>query len=210
MAESASTAECSILVPYRPENEHRRRIGGWQWRYLSAVYPGVQIVRCDDGATDGPFNRSRALNRARQLATGRILWCLDVDCAPHRDDLGIALAALADHDWLIVYAEVLELDEVGTRYTLDGGSDPHKWNAHTRRGTAYGLPMITAALWDDIGGWDEDYTGWGYEDLAMHRALSAHPPVLPSPIRWIRTLQHPRDTTSRPTRLNAARYDTGR
>ncbi len=207
-----SKSAVSLLVPYRPENEHRRRIGDWQWRYLAATYPGVQIVRCDDGRVDGPFCRSAALNRARQLATGDVLWCMDVDAAPHRDDLGIALAALGDHGWLTVYAGVLQLDEVGTRYVLDANADPHTWNAHTRRGPAHGLPMIRADVWDDIGGWDEQYVGWGYEDVAMRDTLTRlHPPVLTSPIRWIRTLRHPRDhPDDRTIQANARRYHTGR
>ena len=193
----------SILIPYRPDSPQREAIAAWHRHHLQTTYPCVQTIRCDDGAVDGPFNRSRALNRCRALATEDLLWVLDVDTAPHPDDLGIALAALGDHAWIDPYRTALELDQVGTTFVLDGRATPHSWNRHTVRGHAHGLPLIRADVWDDIGGWDETFAGWGYEDMAMHDTLTTlHPPVIAPPIEHIRTLTHPRQASVQSARAH--------
>ena len=99
-------SEVTICVPYRPDTDHRAALADWQWDYLGATYPGVQRVRCDDGQPDGPFNRSRALNRARDLAFTDWLWCLDTDAAPAPDDLAAGLHAAQATGWAVVYAGV--------------------------------------------------------------------------------------------------------
>lgn len=200
-------SEATICVPYRPDTAHRAALADWQWDHLGATHPGVQRVRCDDGQPDGLFNRSAALNRCRALATTDWLWCMDADAAPAPGDLALGLDAAQATGWAIVYAGVLQLDRVGTRYVLDGRSTVHDWNACHARGLAHGLLLIHAQLWDDVGGWDEHYVGWGYEDADMHaRLVTAAGAPPPPPVPWIRTLGHPRDYPARPTALNADRY----
>ena len=203
------SAAVTILVPFRATASHWHAIRAWQYGYLNTTYPHIPVIVASDGHTTGPFTRSKALNNARAKATTDWLWVLDTDCAPHPNDLALAVAAIGTHGWIYPYQSALQLDQVGTRYTLQGLTTPHRWNAHTRHGNAYGLPMLHADLWDDIGGWDEHFTDWGYEDDALRLALTTlHGTPPPSPIEWIRTLQHPRTGhTTRHTTLNHDRYN---
>lgn len=197
---------CSILIPYRPENERRAAIGQWQWGYLARTFPGVQLIRCDDGSTDGPFNRSRALNRCRAIATGTVLWCLDCDAAPQPDDLPTIVAALTERAWLPPYETARLLSEPDTAAIL-AGADPVTYDGRPQ-GTAYGLVAMTATTWDAVGGWDESYVGWGFEDLDIAlRLRQSHgdsEPVLPH----VLTLSHPRPAVELDplVRLNHDRY----
>jgi hypothetical protein len=202
------SAAVSILIPYRPDNPHRTAIRTWQYGYLNTTYPHIPVIVASDGLTpDKPFNRSKALNRARAKATTDWLWVLDTDCAPQPGDLTHGLTTAHHHGWARIYASALQLDQIGTTYVLAGKTTPHSWNALTRRGHALGVPLIHADLWDSIGGWDEQYTGWGYEDCDMTARLIATTGTPPDPpLPDIRTLWHPRDYHARPTALNAERY----
>ena len=203
-----ASAAASILIPFRADTPHRSNLRAWQYGYLNVTYPDTSVIVASDGLpSDKPFCRSAALNRARDLAFTDWLWCMDADAAPAPGDLALGLDAAQATGWAVVYAGVLQLDRVGTRYVLDGRSTVHDWNACHARGLAHGLLLIHAQLWDDVGGWDEHYVGWGYEDADMHARLVAAagaPP--PPPVPWIRTLGHPRDYPARPTALNADRY----
>lgn len=204
-----ASAAASILIPFRADTPHRQALRDWQARYLRETYPDVEVIVASDGLpSDKPFNRSAALNRCRALSTTDWLWCMDADAAPAPGDLALGLDAALGCGWAVVYAGVLQLDRVGTRYVLEAKTTPHTWNACHARGLAHGLLLIHAQLWDDVGGWDEHYVGWGYEDADMHARLVAAagaPP--PPPVPWIRTLGHPRNYPAHLTALNAARYN---
>lgn len=197
---------CSILIPYRPDSARREAIARWQWDYLDHTFAGVELVCCDDGVPTGPFNRSRALNRCRTIASGDVLWCLDCDAVPHADDLAAVLSGLAERPWLPPYARACELSDAQTAAVLDG-ADPFGYRDRPQR-TAFGLLAMTATTWDAVGGWDESYVGWGFEDLDIAlRLRQSHgdsEPVLPH----VLTLSHPRPAVELDplVRLNHDRY----
>ncbi len=176
---------------------------------VAATDPGVQVLVIVDGSTDGSLeaalelgvdarwqpNRglASARNAGLEAAAGEIIWFLDDDLLPsagllqrHRDEhegpgcrllLGPCRpppGADADRDWLAWwdahYAEPERTGEVTRfdRFTVANLSGP-------------------VDVFRSVGGFDESFTGYGYEDLEIGvRVLAAGVPVRfdPGAVAW--------------------------
>lgn len=162
-----------ILVPRRPDNGHRDTL----WAYAKPTWAelGFPIVEGDD--LDGPFNRSAALNRASALA-GK--W---------------DTAILLDSDVLVNSKQVLDAIELSktmervvfpfrTYQALNAGMTTHimegfkgNW-AKGLRATFYdnksACVVVPRKVWDAVGGFDERFIGWGWEDVAFSLVTSSY------------------------------------
>lgn len=169
-----------FLVPRRADGGHRDRL----WEYARArwerYFPDIAIV---EGHHDsGPFNRSAAINRAaasagdwdvgvvidsdvllsvsqvrraigRARKTGRVTWA-------HRRWRGIredmTLRIVADQRDLGAELSRDELDLIVER------TNPLSWSC---------CIAIPRRVWDELGGFDERFKGWGFEDMAFQSAV---------------------------------------
>jgi glycosyltransferase involved in cell wall biosynthesis len=126
-------------------------------------------------------------NRAVEASSGDYIIFLDGDCVPrpsfiarHRD--------LAESGWFVAGNRVLLTEDATARYLKAGGYIPGGWLAARLRGDInrllplLALPLLRKAspakwkgaktcnlgVWrhdfDHVGGFDEAYRGWGYED----------------------------------------------
>jgi hypothetical protein len=202
----------AMLRPWRSTDPHRITIEAWQRQYLADTYPNLEIITQDDGRDTGHFNISAAFNLARAKTDAEWLWLMGVDHVPKADDLAISLDAVDGYDWINCYDRIRELDECGTRFTLDGRTIPSRWNGEHHHGcVATSLKLIRADVYDDVGGFDETFNGWGHEDNALHAVLCClHPPALFPPIGHIDSLHHDRSdpTEDQHTIDNWQRYTT--
>jgi hypothetical protein len=168
-----------ILVPRRA---HPERDKLWEWckARWQGLFPDFPIY--EGHHDDGPFNRSVAVNRAARLAgdwdfaividadifirassvrqalatakkTGKVTWA-------HRRWRGVA------QDWTTrIVADQRDLGPEFANIDMDiyvERTNPISWSC---------CIVIPRAVWDDLGGFDERFRGWGFEDMAFQSAI---------------------------------------
>lgn len=157
-----------ILVPRRADGGPRDRL--WEfcrprWEPFGPIYEGHH--------DEGPFNRSAALNAAaREAGDWDIALVVDADVLI---DLSHARRALdkAARSGRVAFAhtQFRSLGSEGTERVLNGflGS----WEPLVRWSeghTASSCLAVPRALWEIVGGFDERFRGWGWEDVAFSLA----------------------------------------
>jgi hypothetical protein len=175
----------SIAIPFQSQDIHRL-----------LAFQRVLMHYCelaDDGRLGGgsihsggaepgqPFSRTAARNRVVEQAMFAdqpdVVAVIDADCIVPLDNLieGCRIAhqrqiAVLPHDTF------LELREDTVELALRE-PDIRKWK---RTWTAYqeshrsrpsGVVIFPVSAWHAVGGYDERFSGWGYEDAAMLLAL---------------------------------------
>lgn len=166
-----------ILVPYRSDGARRDALWKFTEAWLGKHHPDHPIYV--GASPDGPFNRSAAINDAAQAAGD---WDVAVICdsdtlvAPGQFNQAVSTAHATG---LLTSAltEVVELTEESSNRLLenpelDPGALPSE---RTRRREILTQSSVIAAprpLWDAVGGFDEQFSGWGCEDVAFWRAAS--------------------------------------
>jgi hypothetical protein len=161
--------EIVILVARRRDYDHRDHL----WEYCRAWwidnFPNYRIFE-GFHEEDGPFNRSIALNRASDLAGDwKIAIIVDADVILDRPNSlyeairaairGRIAAAFNVRNFLSRDATDAILAEV-----------PFKWDLYTvfsEENSVSGALAIHRDLWDKVNGFDENFIGFGYEDLAF-------------------------------------------
>lgn len=161
-----------ILVPRRDDNGWRD--GLWDFTIKHWEQLGFPIFEGDH--TEGPFNRSAAVNTAARLA-GEWDNALIID-----SDVIVDLGTVKN---AITYSE--EMERVAfpfrVRQTLNHGMTTRILNGykgnwapgitgsfHDNRSSCLVVPR---QVWDKVGGFDERFIGWGWEDVAFIHATSA-------------------------------------
>lgn len=144
-----------------------------------------------------------ARNRAADLAQGRHLVFLDVDCVPHPGLFAEYRSALADRDAVVIGRTRYEPDEPDGEFRV-----PHseRFRSRFEEGGEYeefwslNFAIRRATFWESLRGFDEGFSGYGFEDTDFaFEAAEIHLPLL-----WARDavathLHHP------PSRLEPER-----
>jgi glycosyltransferase involved in cell wall biosynthesis len=136
---------------------------------------GAEYVRVDNVSV---WSRARSLNVGIRLATTKFLLTCDVDILLSRDYLSDAVRLLTPSPLSIVGSAMLDLPEesadilessarVGGRLELDAWRKwcrpRYGWESHPSISIAY------TVVYQAIGGLDEFYEAWGYEDSDLIR-----------------------------------------
>jgi hypothetical protein len=167
----------AILAPRRADDGPRDRIWEWCRRRWETYHPDFDI---HEGIDDGPrpFNRSAAINRAARAAGDwDVAITIDADVFLKRSSVRDAVA-LADASGKVVWPHRRwrGLSESWTQRVL---ADRRDFGAEVDREDMDVLvertnPIswscciaIPRAIFDDMGGFDERFVGWGYEDMAF-------------------------------------------
>lgn len=167
----------AVLAPWRPGNAERERL----WEFARARWEQIDpdwTIHTAPGPLDGPFNRSAAINQAAALAgdwdVAVVIDC-DVITNPPAVRWGVELAAAAGQI-VVTHDERVMLSRNGTTKVLAGFQGSWRtpqmieriWNDSVSCSVAVPRP-----LWDKVGGFDEMFVGWGYEDTAFQIACEA-------------------------------------
>lgn len=186
-----------ILAPRRAGVPERDRAWAWCRARWEALLPDVALYEGDhdDG---GPFNRAAALNRAAAAADADGRWDLAVivDADVFIDPANVRHAlerARATGKVTWAFTRWNGLTPEGTERVLAG--DPTRDanpKAHDGVTLLAGEPrsvlpsdviektnpiswsccfVVPRAVWDDIGGFDERFRGWGWEDMAFQSVV---------------------------------------
>lgn len=194
-------ARVVVLVPRRPDGGHRDRLWEYVEGWLDAQCHDWRVVEGHD-AGDGPFNRSAAINRAAAEAgfwEAAVILDADTICPPEQMREGVS-AALASDELVLPHDHFRSIARVPTMRVLDGRILPskaeHRW---IRKRTKSSCVVVPRSLWERVGGFDEGFQGWGFEDSAFFHAAMRLQGVqrLAGPVHH---LWHPRSAEKDPDR----------
>ena len=164
-----------ILVPRRAGNPYRDGVWAWLEPWWAEQFPDWRLVVGDVG-DDGPFLRSAALNAAAAAAGDwDVALCIDADVLTDTASIRAAVAAALGTGYHVLgYNERRHLHKQGTAQILDGYRG--NWTPFTRTHLTDSCSSMNAVrrdLWDKVGGFDEEFRGWGWEDIAFRIATEA-------------------------------------
>lgn len=166
-----------VIVPYRPDHGHRDQL----WAFLHKHYwasLGFQVVVGEH--TDGPFNRSKAVNQAANRNWDYAVIADADTWVPERQLRLAHMTARISGKLVAAFDTVIEIAQPSTLSLLSGqlGFEDTFHTVRARRRpleTQSSMLVVPRTLWDQIGGMDERFTGWGGEDNALwkHAELAA-------------------------------------
>lgn len=164
--------DCVVLVPRRPE-PWRDKL----WKFVrERVEAELDWPIVEGLSVDGPFNRSRALNEAaKEAGDWKAAVILDADTVPDFERLRRAVELAAETGELICPQDVFRsLNREGTKAVLAGrcaiNDAPKRWDYPQPKSSCIALGR---ALWEQTGGFDERFEGWGFEDASFYHACEA-------------------------------------
>lgn len=205
----------AILVPRRAGVEDRDRLWSFARTWWEQSHPDWPIV---EGHHDvGPFSRSAAINTAAAAAGDwdvAVIIDADILCDPMAVRSAVDVAAATDA-MVLAGDERVMLTKQGTQRIIDGYRGNWRVRGIQERVYTDGCSccvVVSRTLWDQVGGFDSLFVGWGFEDIAFRIAaetLSGKPMVKLSSAMfhlW-HTTSHENNQRSDTYRANSARCD---
>lgn len=173
-----------MLVPRREDGGHRDRLWAWCRSYWADLEWPVAI----GNQIEGPFNRSQAVNNAAKLIDDWDVACItDADVFAPTMQIRMGAVIASNYGACIPYRVLGMVDKQQTLDMLAGQvhysqvkpvrTFPNK--DQPDRHSVGGLTFVRRDIWDEIGGMDERFVGWGEEDRAFEltlRTLIGHMP----------------------------------
>lgn len=173
----------SVLIPYRPfDNYRREHILRFVKHRMELGFPDWEIVFGIDDPNDltEPFNRSRALNEAARNSYGDVLLICDADTICNETYLWQALKMIeSGASWVFPYEMYYNLNQAYSDKILGQMAD-RQWKRPSDTDVEFaldyvvsGMLMVRRDLFETVGGFDEKFIDWGYEDDAFNLMLTA-------------------------------------
>lgn len=160
-----------VLVPWRSD-------GGWRdrlWEFCRSVWTAEHSWPVFEGVSpDGPFNRSAAVNdAATQAGDWDVAVILDTDVLVDPDAVREAVERADETGRLVItHSRRIDVNRVGTQQILTRGRVLVRpgWRQNVWAESESSCVAVSRRLWDRVGGFDERFRGWGYEDSAFRIA----------------------------------------
>jgi hypothetical protein len=160
----------AVVIPWRPQPRRMlayEYVTAWYKKYL----PSAEIIACDSDTED--WNGSRARNigvKKAQEYGADIVIMNDADTVPSVLPLAKSItAALSDGLMHNPYTDynMISYEDSMTFFNGEGPTDPRFLPSFIFPETWWGVVVFKPEVWWILGGMDERFHGWGYEDTAM-------------------------------------------
>jgi len=172
-----------LLVPRRADHGQRDRLWEWARARWSAIFPEWPIY--EGHHETGPFNRSAAVNLAADLADEDGRWdvgvVIDSDVFLRRSAVLAAVLRAAEtgkvtwpHTRWRGLSELWTKRMMGDRHDFGPELEHDDMDVLVERTNPLSWSCCIAiprAAWDRLGGFDERFRGWGFEDMAFQSAV---------------------------------------
>ena len=158
-----SKPSVAVVIPWRPSPGRDRNLAA---TLANLQHFGEVDVILPDSHAD-PFSRAGSRNAGVREAKADVLVVLDADAIVEPDPLHAAINAAADGKLHLPYGECRLLTREGSEAVIAGVA-PHlaaSWFVNTQ--SVGGCAVVTYETWAAVGGWDERFVGWGFEDTAF-------------------------------------------
>ncbi len=143
-----------IFIPYCDSPLRREPLQRVK-QYLDDTAPWPYVIARDD-TTPYPFGKS--INKAVQASDCDMVLRNDADTVTPLPQMVKAVEMAAEEPGLVfAFTNYVRLDRNGRRERV-----LHKPPAHS-------FAAISRACWDELGGYDEGFHGWGMEDREFNR-----------------------------------------
>lgn len=172
----------SFCIPFRTDNAQREISFQFITQTLKKEWPDDEILISDTGHR--PFNRSASRNEAGEHAKGHTLVFLDADSYVPLIQLRQAIEMSERHEWgfpfdlyysltapgslkFMTADDHFDFDTNDAIYTFPG-PDPFD-----RPASVGGCVIVKKHAFVRVGGYDERFIGWAFEDRAFAYSLEA-------------------------------------
>ena len=160
-------ADLTVLVPRKDTtDEYRNLVQAACTRHTAPVATGT-----DQSGRD-LWSFSRSVNDARRQAHTTKLLIAPGDYLLTQAHIAATSAALDERPWWGPFHSVHQLDQASTNLVL-GGATPHPDMPGLLLGFCVPCIAVRADVFDDVGGMDPRFEGWGPEDAALRLKLHA-------------------------------------
>lgn len=182
----------SAIIAYKPSDFYRQKNLAIAKKRWEEKMPDIELIIGTNN--DEQFWKTKAINDAVKQATGDYLIFADADIVFGSTLIEHIAAIVTEHPWIVPWATCYELSY---RYsinfyadddfvlpkvltlrdlqpsTINSRNSKYLLNKYKNKYAVDGayLNVISKEAFAEIGGMDERFIGWGYEDLAMDAAL---------------------------------------
>jgi len=186
-----------MLVPFRPDGDHRDAVWSWLRRRWEQLLPDWQIVEGVHDPDDGPWCKAIALEAATWGAEGDVYVVMDADLIIDAEALRAAATDAVWAPWVVPHAKVRRYTHETTQALLEAPptcEPPDPTTLDVPEQTVCeggGIVVLTAEAYQRAGGMDPRFRGWGFEDSSWGYQLEAllGPPLCGDHVAW--HLWHP-------------------
>lgn len=178
----------AAVIPWRPGSPERNAHHATVRAHLATLLPDAVHLNVDSGHT--PFSRAGSRNegvRQAQAAGADVVVICDADTLAEPEPLHAAIDGAADGVMHLPYTWYRGLSPAGTRAHLAGVEPGHCHAELEHEWATGGIIVIRPDAWWAMGGMDERFTGWGFEDAAARVCADA---LLGPTVRHPGTITH--------------------
>lgn len=164
-----------LVIPRRPDGGHRDDLWAWarHWWDVNLGWP----VR-EGHHAEGRFNRSAAINAgvAQLDADWTEFVIVDSDVVVRDPRQVIRAVEVARRHQRVTYChdQWCGLTRGGTRTIMSAELGPsHSWGRYVQTRNWFPFSqcvVVPRSVWEIVGGMDERFKGWGWEDIALDRS----------------------------------------
>lgn len=167
-----------VLCPIRRGIPERDRLWDFCRPRWESFFPDWRIVEGVHEESEGPFNRSLAINRAAVAAGDwdvAVIIDNDVVFEPRAVESAVQIAAVTNR-LVVGHDERIMLTNFGTGRILKGDTGSWRNRQYVERIWYDSVSCVVAVsrwLWDEVEGFDPLFVGWGREDTAFRIACES-------------------------------------